>query len=243
MWSNWDTLGPKFWALWEGIKTGAAAAWGWVTDKARMAGQVMVDLFLNWTLPGLIINHWDSITAFIGGLPAKFANLGGQIIDGLMGGLSQRWESAKAWFADMGNKIAQITRDALGIKSPSRVFAEIGGHVMGGLTMGLDGGEDGPLSRIRTLTDKITAAGAGIALGMGAAGAAAAPMGIDTRPPLTASAPASAGGAGVSVVNTITTHATPGMDEAALARLVAAEIDKATRRAQVAQRSRLSDGD
>lgn len=243
VWSNWDTLGPKFGALWEGIKTGAAAAWSWVTDKARMAGQVMVDLFLNWTLPGLIVKHWDSITAFIGGLPAKFATMGGQIIDGLMGGLSQRWEAAKAWFTDMGNKIAQTVRDALGIKSPSRVFAEIGGHVMGGLTMGLDGGEDGPLSRIKRLTDKVAAAGAGIALGMGAAGAAAAPFGIDTRPPLTASAPASAGGAGVSVVNQITIHAAPGMDEAALARLVATEIDKATRRAQVAQRSRLTDGD
>jgi hypothetical protein len=33
------------------------------------------------------------------------------------------------------------------------------------------------------------------------------------------------------------------MDEAALARLVAAEIDKATRRSLVARRSRLTDGD
>ena len=283
VWSNWDTLGPKFWALWDGIKTGAAAAWSWVTDKARMAGQVMVDLFMNWTLPGLIIQHWDSITAFIGGLPAKFATMGGQIIDGLMGGISQRWEAAKGWFADMGNKIAQITRDALGIKSPSRVFAEIGGHVMGGLTMGLDGGEDGPLARIKAMTDKLAEAGKQItvaaSIAIPAAAVQAMPMpapmqaaqatlarmpqvaqvqegtqspgpllatplpAIDTRPPLKSNATPSDAASSVSVVNTITINAAPGMDEAALARLVSAEIDKATRRAQVAKRSRLTDGD
>lgn len=245
VWSNWDTLGPKFWALWDGIKTGAASAWSWVTDKAQAAGQIMADWFLNWTLPGLIIKHWDSITAFIGGIPAKFATMGGQIIDGLISGLSQRWESAKAWFSDMGGKISQTVRDALGIKSPSRVFAEIGGHIMGGLTMGLDGGEDGPLTRIKSMADKLTAAGAGVVLGagMGAAGAAAGPIAIDTRPPITANANAAAGGAGINVVNQITINAAPGMDEVALARMVAAEIDKATRKVQISKRSQLTDGD
>jgi hypothetical protein len=95
------------------------------------------------------------------------------------------------------------------------------------------------------MSDKLTAAGAGIAIsmGLGAGGALAAPIAIDTRPPLTASATAGGTGAGLSVINQITIHAAPGMDEAALARLVAAEIDKATRRTQMAGRSRLTDRD
>lgn len=200
VWANWDTLGPKFAALWASITNGAASAWAYVTS-----------------------------------LPGKFATMGGQVIDGFMSGLSAKWEAAKAWFADMGNKIAQATRDALGIKSPSRVFAEIGGHVMGGLSMGLDNGEEGPLDRVKTVASKVAALGAGITIGAGAMA-----MPIDTRPPLSAGGSAGQGGGGGTVIQ-ITVNPSAGMDESALAKLVAQEVERVTRKAQVASRSRLTD--
>lgn len=46
----WTGVGAFFTGIWEGIKTAFNAALQW-----------LVDLFLNWTLLGLIIQHWDSI--------------------------------------------------------------------------------------------------------------------------------------------------------------------------------------
>lgn len=109
-------------------------------------------------------NAWSSITSTLASLPQKFMTIGGQIMDGLMGGLAQKWEVTKAWFANLGTSIAQTARNALGIKSPSRVFAEIGGHVMGGLSVGLAKGEADPLARTRDMANKMTQAGATLAL-------------------------------------------------------------------------------
>jgi hypothetical protein len=201
VWANWDTLGPKFAALWANIRGGAVGLWDYVT-----------------------------------GLPAKFVTIGGQVIDGLMAGLSARFEGAKQWFTNMGNRIAQTARDSLGIKSPSRVFAEIGGHVMDGLSMGFDNHEDGPLGRVNSLAKKMAALGAGITIG---ASAMAVP--IDHRAPLSVAGASSAGG-GDTIIQ-ITVNPSAGMDETALAKLVAQEVDRITRQAAVAKRSRFTDAD
>lgn len=201
VWANWETIGPKFAALWANIRAGAVGLWDYVT-----------------------------------GLPAKFVTIGGQVIDGLMAGLSARFEGAKQWFTNMGNRIAQTARDSLGIKSPSRVFAEIGGHVMDGLSMGFDNNEDGPLGRVNSLAKKMAAMGAGITIG---ASAMAVP--IDHRAPLSVSGASSAGG-GDTIIQ-ITVNPSAGMDETALAKLVAQEVDRITRQAAVAKRSRFTDAD
>lgn len=48
--ANWDTV--KQWTL---------AAWDWIWNKIKAVVGFMVDLFMNFTLPGLIISHWDTI--------------------------------------------------------------------------------------------------------------------------------------------------------------------------------------
>ncbi|PUE20343.1 phage tail tape measure protein [Limnohabitans sp. WS1] len=164
IYTYWGPIKGFFAGLWSGIAQGASTAWVWITGSVTRAANTIWQLFLNWTLPGLIIKHWDSITTFMTGLGARFATIGGQIMDGLMGGLAQKWEATKAWFANLGTSIADAARNALGIKSPSRVFAEIGGHVMGGLTVGLAKGEADPLARTRDMADKLTQAGAALAL-------------------------------------------------------------------------------
>lgn len=89
------------------------------------------------------------------------------------------------------------------------------------------------------MAEKLAAVGAGITIG---AGAIAAPVTFDTRPPLASAAAASAAKAQTPAPN-VNINAPQGMDERTLARLVAAEIEKATRQKQVAHRSRLADRD
>lgn len=241
---------------------------------------------------------WTSITGTLSSLPQKFMTIGGQIMDGLMGGLAQRWESTKAWFANLGTSIAQTARNALGIKSPSRVFAEIGGHVMGGLSVGLAKGEADPLALTRDMADKMTQAGATLALPeptwpspgaapklqsdamrkqlaglavsltLGTAGIGMPAMAqdlpgvpTDTRtPPLINTAPSPlitprepahgqgrAGGGGGGAASTgpiqITIHAAPGMDPQAIAKAVAAELDRRDRAGKSRVRSAMQDID
>ena len=51
---------------------------------------------------GMLIMHWNEIWAFFDTLPAGAANKGKAIIDGLIGGISAKWESLK-------NKIKALT--------------------------------------------------------------------------------------------------------------------------------------
>lgn len=184
---------------------------------------------------------WAWVTNHIASMAKTFSTLGGQLIDGLIQGLTNKLAQLKATVVGVATSVADWFKERLGIKSPSRVFMEFGGHTVAGLQNGIEANATGPIQAMQALATKMAAAGAGMAIGMG--GAMAAPFKIDTRPPLTASAGAPALGAGTSVVNHITITASPGMDVAALARMVADEIENATRRSQVTNRSRLTDGD
>lgn len=46
---------------WDQIKSAASTAWNWIWTKIKQIGQFLVNLFMNWTLPGLIIKHWTTI--------------------------------------------------------------------------------------------------------------------------------------------------------------------------------------
>ncbi|MEU3710485.1 phage tail tape measure protein [Streptomyces catenulae] len=48
-------------AKWDTIKSATAAAWNWLWGKIKAIAGFVVQIFLNWTLPGLIFKHWDAI--------------------------------------------------------------------------------------------------------------------------------------------------------------------------------------
>jgi phage-related minor tail protein len=83
-------------AAWEWVKEAAQAAWDWIVGAVQGALDWLVDLFMNWTLIGLIIQHWDTIkqvftdaidavVEFVTGLPQRLwdalVNLGTMLWD------------------------------------------------------------------------------------------------------------------------------------------------------------------
>ena len=100
----------------------------------------------------------------------------------------------------------------------------------------------GPLRQIGDFGKRMRQAGAGLAIGA-ASLPAVADIPLDTRPPISA---ASGGGLVMGDIN-ITVNPAPGMDEQALARYVAAEVQRAlaqaTREAGAKRRSALYDID
>ncbi|WP_175908432.1 MULTISPECIES: hypothetical protein [unclassified Burkholderia] len=199
-------------------------------------------LILNWSPLGLFYRAFAAVLSWFGiDLPSRFATFGQQILQGLANGISSSLGAVKTAIQSAGDSVIGWFKEKLGIHSPSRVFATLGGFTMAGLDQGLREGQDGPLSTVLEVGKRIVAAGAGIGI-TGAAIAGGAPLTVDNRPPLTvASAAARAPVAPAPI--TIQVYAAPGMDEQALAQKVLQVMrqEQATKAAR--ERSRLRDRD
>lgn len=204
---NWEPIKAFFINLWDGITARTAAFWQWLKDS-----------FINAALA-------------IAGLKDRFLAIGGQIIEGLWTGLTSRFEAIKQWFLSLGDKIPQWLRDKLGIRSPSRIFAEIGGHSMQGLADGLQGNQETPLSTLSSMGKRMTAAGAGLMMGL-TGGAAAAGQGAAVKAP---TSPAAGNHYEIHI------HAAPGMDAQAIALEVRRQLDARDREQAAKKRSALYD--
>jgi phage-related protein len=186
-----------------------------------------------------VINTMSGWWTYLKSLPSQMLTIGGQIIDGLWNGISAKWEALKTKVAEIGNSISTTIKDKLGIKSPSRVFAEIGLHTMTGLQQGLSDNQNAPLSTVMGLSKQLKHAATGVMLGATISTATATPL--DTRPPLATRAAST--GSSNSYTYQITINATAGMDEKKLADLVMQKIKEAERQKQSARRSSLIDTD
>nr|MBD1228198.1 phage tail protein [Xenorhabdus griffiniae] len=61
IWQNWETLGPKFAALWESIKNICSNAWQGIKNLVSAAWEGIKSYFMNGGLIGLIYQNWDTI--------------------------------------------------------------------------------------------------------------------------------------------------------------------------------------
>ncbi|UUC83845.1 phage tail tape measure protein [Stutzerimonas stutzeri] len=236
IWANWDTLGPKFAALWSGIQAGAGVAWDWLQAKAVAVGQAISSFFLNWTLPGLIYQHWDTIMAWMGQLPGRFMAIGTQVMQGMVQGITNGLSAVKGAITGAADSTVGWFKEKLGIHSPSRVFAELGGFTMQGLEQGLVGSQGGPLGAVTAMAKQLAAAGA---VTFGLSGPALA---MDNRPPLSAVSTSGARAAATPLPPvTVNIYPSAGMNEQQLAQLVGQKVAEAMRASQIRNRSSLSD--
>ncbi|SEA28493.1 phage tail tape measure protein [Marinobacterium iners] len=272
---NWSPIG----LLYKGIRAGLSqlgiempAQLSEVFSKAlSAAGQ----LLLNWNPISLMYTAIQKGLGLIGiELPAKFSEFGGNLIQGLINGLTGGITQVKDKITNIAASVSGWFKEKLGIHSPSRVFAAHGGDVMGGLQQGLGDGEGGVLERIAGISnrllekgrelagklrsalgnlknsafDKLKAAGGWLGEQLGFNDTAAQPafagaggIQLDNRPALQ---PRQAAPASNSLsIGEIHVHAAPGMDEHAVARLVAVEVQRLHEQQLAATRSHFSDED
>lgn len=234
---NWTIIGVIV-RHWDDIVAATSAAWEFAKGIAISAGRAISDFFMNWTIFGFVIKHWDDISGYFSALPARFAEFGGMIMDGLANGITNRLSAVKDALTGAGDSVISWFKEKLGIHSPSRVFAEFGGFTMEGLNQGILQNQQGPLAAVMDTAKKMTTIGAGLTLSTGMALAG----NLDTRPALPSQASSAASASAPSQI-VIHVHAAPGMDEKALAKLVQQEIARAQQGQSARQRAALSDRD
>jgi len=209
----------------------------------------------------LIYKYWQPITGFFSGLwgnvratfdgvmvwfsalPTKFSQFGTNMVDGLVNGITSRMGAVKETIVSLGSNAVAWFKEKLGIHSPSRVFGELGGFISEGAAIGIDGGKAQVAKAALALATVATTSFA----------PAATQVPIDARKTVLSSpgggaaagAAAAAGGgaaaAGAAASYSINIHPAPGMDANAIARAVAAELDRRERSKQARHGSRLSD--
>lgn len=143
--------------LLHGILEGAVAFYNWFTALPA----VILNFFVgaaDWIyhtgidiLTGLIrgvTTGYIAVSNWFNSLPRAIANFfigagqwlldtGEQIVNGLWNGVRNIWDGFMGWIRDRINAIPKAIRDVLGIASPSKVMAEIGGFMGEGLQVGL----------------------------------------------------------------------------------------------------------
>jgi hypothetical protein len=233
IYNNWDAVKVYFTSAWAEIKAGFSGGVGGI-----------LTVLANFSPLGLIYQAFAGVLGYLGiDLPNRFTEFGNMIVNGLVNGLIAGMGQIKGAITSIGDSTIGWFKEKLGIHSPSRVFAELGGYTMDGLTQGLRSGETGPLDAISQISKQITAASAialgGIALptmAMGATGAAA--LSIDNRPPVSRPAASTYDSHDNYEINI---HPTPGMDAQAIARAVRFELTRIESEKSARSRSSLKD--
>lgn len=228
IYKNWEPIKTFFLGLWTQIQT----AFG-----SGLTG--ILGLIASFSPLGMFYSAFAAVMNYFGvELPTKFSDFGGMILDGLIAGITNKLGAVKGAITGAGEATIGWFKEKLGIHSPSRVFAELGGFTMAGLEQGLVGNQGGPLDAVAAMSKNLASA---VGFNFGDAPG----MTMDNRPPLSA-VPASGQGPGPSTQPqqlVFNIHPAAGMDEQALARLVAAEVAKQQRATQARGRSALSDSE
>lgn len=97
------------------------------------------------------------------GFVSDFKRAAGNLIDGLVSGLANAKNKVVQKIKDIARGAIDTFKSWLGIKSPSKVMAEMGGYMMQGLANGIDTGGSNALKSMRGVASSLTKA-AGVEL-------------------------------------------------------------------------------
>lgn len=150
IYENWAKVGPWFSELWGKVSGVFSNAWNGITNFCSTAWTNISNFFtsgignitatiLNWSPLGLFYQILQPVLNLFGiELPGKFSEFGSNLIQGLVNGIRNAWESAKEWVVSLGQSIKGWFTSEVEIHSPSRVFKGYGVNIVEGLAIGMN---------------------------------------------------------------------------------------------------------
>ena len=149
--------------LWIGQKISAVA--GFVSGKigeikTAFSGGLtgIIGLIISWSpLPAFYsafagVMSWFGVT-----LPATFTGFGSMIMQGLLNGISSKFDAVVGKIRSLGTAISNAftSNPKIDIHSPSRPFTKYGGFITEGLLIGIDKGAPRPIKAIGSLASNL----------------------------------------------------------------------------------------
>ncbi|MGI3277276.1 phage tail tape measure protein [Acinetobacter baumannii] len=130
-------IGDWFAAKWENIKLVTSVVWSGIKSVVTTAWDNLISAITNSPLFQRIVDGWTKIFDYLGSLKNKMLSIGKNIIDGLVNGIQSGFDSLKTIWAKINSYMPSFMKKKMDIHSPSRVMAGLGGHIVGGIGMGL----------------------------------------------------------------------------------------------------------
>jgi phage-related protein len=90
-------------------------------------------------IKGYVEEKVGAVVSAFGSIISKVKGIGGDIVNGLWDGISGAWGWVMDKVRGLTDKLPAIVKKALGISSPSKVFADIGAQMGAGLVEGMQG--------------------------------------------------------------------------------------------------------
>lgn len=112
-----------------------------------------------------VLGLFASLTNFGTGVVTWFRTIPGQMVDGFITGLREHWTRITDELSSLARGLPDPIRNALGIRSPSRVMMELGAHTVRGFELGLGQGTERVGRAMGDLVGPVGAAPAAEALG------------------------------------------------------------------------------
>lgn len=147
--ANWDKVSRFLSDTWDAIGRAASAAWDFVKRVIGQAADFVVDLFLNFTLPGLLIKHWDTIKDsvaavkdfivdrftevidFLTSIPGRVAEFAGSLFNAVADNARTVVDNVVGFFRDLPSRIGDL------IGAIAGKAAEIGKSILDGIVAGV----------------------------------------------------------------------------------------------------------
>ena len=116
-------LPGKVWSFLSNAISNAASFVGSFANQAIQAGR----------------NFFNGIVNKVREIPGQMISIGADIVNGIRSGISGAWGALTGWLSSMARGLIDGVKGALGIGSPSRLFADrIGKWIPAGITLGVE---------------------------------------------------------------------------------------------------------
>ncbi|MFJ1708577.1 phage tail tape measure protein [Kitasatospora sp. NPDC088346] len=138
-------------ANWDTVRDATAAAWEWIWSKIKAVAGFLVDIFMNFSLPGILMKHWDSIQSgavaawnavvdFVKAIPQQLVNF--FLNWTLVGLIIKHWDSIKSGVVEKAAGLIEFVRGlpgriADGIGDLGSLLLDKGRDVVRGLWEGI----------------------------------------------------------------------------------------------------------
>ncbi len=128
---HWDLVKAKTMEVVEKIKNFVGSLKDFIVNMFKSLGEFIIN---NHPL----IKLFRAIRDYAPTLIEKFKSIGVDLVNGLKQGISESWNSFKNFLLDKLGDPIKWAKKALGIASPSKVFANIGENVVAGYIQGIN---------------------------------------------------------------------------------------------------------